>query len=336
MFLQNNTINLYKQNDIMATVHIIKSVFFEKTVPTSIHEKKNSIEATQKRLALQDALNLNDLSRAKTAVVAYRPLLSSLISSLEQNRRCHLTEQPMFDWGWGSGEYMSSCWRWEKLMVHASGYDISMAKAMDTAIKTDFKGASKEFHTAGEYVITIVEKILPEWTWKENAALHVTFPKFWNSKLNFIYAMKDLCTLQYAWSGAKGITDKNALKLLKRIEYLSTKSLSVWSNEDNTALMNWARASRALVMARKFKEADDYGKAIYLVKSWEPVLEKLVNNSHLNTIMEELVTQLRNITSDLDDWITSNNSVHFKVEETVELEPIDEENLEIKYTIKSL
>ena len=97
----------------MSTVHILKSVFFEKLVPTSIHEKKHSIETTQKRLALQDALRLNELARAKSAVCQYVPLLSSLITSLEQNRaRCHLSDQPMFDWGWGSGQYMSSCWRW--------------------------------------------------------------------------------------------------------------------------------------------------------------------------------------------------------------------------------
>ena len=101
--------------------------------------------------------------------------------------------------------------------------------------------------------------------------------------------------------------------------------------------MNWSRVSKAIVTARKYKEDDEYGKAISLVKAWQPVLEELVVNSHLNTIMEQLVGQLRNITSELDDWITTNNSVHFKPEETVELEEItDEQKLEIKYTINSL
>ena len=321
----------------MSTVHILKSVFFEKLVPTNVHEKKNSIETTQKRLALQDALRLNELARAKTAVTQYAPLLANLIASLEQNRRCTLSDQPMFDWSWGSGQYMSSCWRWENLMLHAAGYDINIASAMDTANNSRFKEASKDFHLAGQYIVSIIDNILPEWTWKENASIHVTFPKFWSSKLSFIYAMKDLCTLQYAWSNTTGISDKNALKLLNRIEYLSTKSLSEWSNDDYTALMNWARVSKAIVTARKYREEDEYGKAISLVKAWQPVLEELVVNSHLNTIMEQLVGQLRNITSELDDWITTNNSVHFKPEETVELEEITEEQkLEIKYTIKSL
>jgi len=321
----------------MSTVHIQKSVFFEKLVPPNVHEKKNSIETTQKRLALQDALRLNELVRAKAAVTQYVPLLANLISSLEQNRRCTLTGQPMFDWSWGSGNYMSSCWRWENLMLHAAGYDINIASAMETANKSRFKEASKDFHNAGQYIVSIVDNILPEWTWKENASIHVTFPKFWSSKLSFIYAMKDLCTLQYAWSNETGISDKNALKLLNRIEYLSIKSLSEWNNDDNAAVMNWSRVSRAIVTARKYKEEDEYGKAISLVKAWQPVLEKLVVDSHLNTIMEQLVGQLRNITSELDDWITTNNSVHFKPEETVELEEIsDEKKLEIKYTIKSL
>lgn len=321
----------------MSTVHILKSVFFEKLVPTNVHEKKNSIETTQKRLALQDALRLNELNRAKSALSQYTPLLANLIVSLEQNRRCILTDQPMFDWSWGSGQYMSSCWRWENLMLHAAGYDIHIASAMETAIKSNFKEASKDFHSAGQYIVSIIDNILPDWTWKENASIHVTFPNFWSSKLSFIYAMKDLCTLQYAWSNETGISDKNALKLLNRIEFLSTKSLSEWNNDDNTALMNWSRVSRAIVSARKLREEDEFGKAISLIKAWQPVLEKLVVDSHLNTIMEQLVRQLRNITSELDDWITTNNSVHFKPEEAVELEEIsDEKKLEIKYTIKSL
>lgn len=319
----------------MSTVAINKSVLFERIIPSQYVPAQESIMASQKRLSLQDALNNNDMKRAQKAIEEYRTHLHLLIKNLEQNRSMAiLTEQPQFDWCWGSGSYMSSCWQWENLMTHAVGFDIFMTSAMSLATKSNFKEASKNFHMAGSYVVSVLDDVLPNWTWKENPSIHMTFDKFWRSKLDFVYAMKDLMTLNFAYAG-QGITDKNAIRLLKRVEGQCHKSLAQWMNEDNAALMNWARASRALLLARTYTEEDEWGKALGLVNDWEPILNRLISDNHLNIIMETLVTQLNEIVDKQDDWAKTNHHVHFQEVESVPLEDVTELE-EIKNKIESL
>ena len=66
---------------------------------------------------------------------------------------------------------MSSCWQWENLMTHAVGFDIFMTSAMSLATKSNFKEASKNFHTAGSYVVSVIDDVLPNWTWKKVLAV---------------------------------------------------------------------------------------------------------------------------------------------------------------------
>lgn len=319
----------------MSIVAIKKSVLFERIIPQQSVSAQQSIATSQKRLSLQDALNNNDMPRAQKAVKEYRESLENIMKMLEQHRSMTiLTEQPQFDWGWGTGSYMSSCWQWENLMTHAVGYDIFMTTAMNLATKSNFKEASKNFHSAGSYVVSVLEDVLPNWTWKENPSIHMTFAKFWKSKLEFIYAMKDLCTLNYAYAGV-GITDKNAIRLLLRVEGQCQKSLGHWINADNTALMNWARVSRALLLARQHTEKDEWGKALGLVNDWDPILKRLISDNHLNIIMETLVTQLNEIVDKQDDWAKTNNHVHFLEVESVPLEDVTELE-EIKNKIQPL
>ena len=56
----------------MPKLNIKKSVLFEKITPEDTIVKKISIEASQKRLSLQDALINEDDERAKIAVKEYR------------------------------------------------------------------------------------------------------------------------------------------------------------------------------------------------------------------------------------------------------------------------
>ena len=147
----------------MSTLAITKSVFFERFIPEEMVDPTVSIECTQKRLALQDALNTNETERARVKIEEYRGALETIIKILENNRsKTILKEQPQFDWAWGSGSHMSSCWRWEKLMTYAVGYDINMASAMNKATAGKFKEASQQFNQAGEYCVSIVDKVLPE------------------------------------------------------------------------------------------------------------------------------------------------------------------------------
>ena len=141
-------------------------------------------------------------------------------------------------------------------------------------------------------------------------------------------------TLNFAYAG-QGITDKNALRLLMRIEGQCHKSLAHWMNEDNAALMNWARAARALLLARTHTENDEWGKALGLVNDWEPILNRLISDNHLNIIMETLVTQLREVVEKRDDWAKTNHHVHFQEVESVPLEDITDIE-EIKSKIESL
>ena len=321
---------------LMSTLAITKSVFFERFIPQDMIESKISIECTQKRLALQDALNTNDTERAKIKVEEYRLALENIIEILEKNRSMIiLKEQPQFDWSWGKGTYMSSCWRWEKLMTYAVGYDINMASAMNKATNSNFKEASQNFHKAGEYCVSIVDNVLPEWQWKEVSSIHMTMENFWKSKVYFIYAMKDLMTLQFALNKEKEISDKNAIRIASRIEGLCKKSIAQWSNDDNGGLMNWARVTRAIFNARSYAEKDDFGKAIGLIQSWDTVLTRLINDNHLNIIMENLVVALHEITDQVEDWTVTNTHVHFAPIETPELPEIEQYD-EIKNKINSL
>ena len=320
----------------MSTLAITKSVFFERFIPVDMIEAALSIDCTQKRLALQDALNTNETGRAKDKVEAYRKSLETIINLIESNRsKMVLIEQPQFDWAWGSGSYMSSCWRWEKLMTYAVGYDINMASAMNKAINGVYKDAASHFHKAGEYCVTIVDHVLPEWSWKENSSVHMTMANFWKSKIYFIYALKDLMTLQFGLTHDKEISDRNAVRVVSRMEGLCKKSIAEWSNHDNSGLMNWSRATRAIFTARLHAENDNFGNAIGLVQDWDTVLTRLINTNHLNIIMENLVVALRVITNQVEDWKVTNQHVHFQTVETPELEEILEYD-EITTKIKSL
>ena len=171
----------------MSTLAITKSVFFERFIPADMIATAVSIDCTQKRLALQDALNTDETERARSKIEEYRGALETIIKLLENNRtKTILKEQPQFDWCWGSGSYMSSCWRWEKLMTYAVSYDINMAAAMKKATNGKFKEASQHFNKAGEYCVSIYENVLPEWKWKEVSSIHMTMENFWKSKVYFI------------------------------------------------------------------------------------------------------------------------------------------------------
>lgn len=320
----------------MSTLAITKSVFFERFIPEDTIEPAVSIDCTQKRLALQDALNTNETERARTKIEEYRGVLETIIKLLENNRsKTVLKEQPQFDWTWGSGSHMSSCWRWEKLMTYAVGYDINMASAMSKATNGKFKEASHMFNQAGEYCVSIVDNVLPEWQWMEKSSIHMTMENFWKSKVYFIYAMKDLMTVQYGLTQGQGLSDKNVIRILSRIEGLCKKSIADWSNHDNSGLMNWARAARAIYTAHGHAEKDEFGKAIGLVQDWNSVLTRLINDNHLNIIMEQLVVALRQITDQVEDWRVTNTHVHFAPIETPELAEIEQYD-EIKNKINAL
>ena len=320
---------------LMSTLGIRKSILFEKIVPETILDSKTAIDCSQKRLSLQDALNTNNMNQARKYCEEYRTAFIKVLENIEAQRaNTVLLEQPQFEWDWNSGSYMSSCWIWEQLMSNAVSYDIYMASAMKSMSSKEYKEASKYFHKAGEYVQTIIEKVLPTWTWKEDASIHMTFEKFWVSKIYFIYSMKDLCTIQHAMNG-KGISGQNALRLLERIQSYNDLSFSKWANADNEALMNWARVGRALFLAQTAAEREEFGQAIGTVRAWEPILDQLRDRNHMNIVMETLVSSLKNITDSLDEWETSNGHVHFKVIEEIELPDIKEME-EITSKINSL
>lgn len=320
----------------MSTLGIRKTILFEKIIPSNILDNATAIACSQKRLSLQDALNNNNLKHARTYCEEYRVSFIKILDTLEKKRaNTVLLDQPQFDWDWNSGSYMSSCWVWESLMACAVSYDIFMASGMKSATSQEYKQASQYFHKAGEYVQTIIEKILPTWTWKEDASIHMTFEKFWESKIYFIYAMKDLCTIQHAINTDKGISEANAIRLLKRMEGYNNQSLVKWFNSDNEALMNWSRIARALFNAKSLANNEEFGKAIGLVKAWEPLLDRLSVENHMNIIMETLVESLKHITDELADWESSNSNVHFQEIEEVPLEEIEHLE-EIKNKINSL
>lgn len=320
----------------MPKLNIKKSVLFEKITPEDTIVKKISIEASQKRLSLQDALINEDDERAKIAVKEYRNSFNILLSELEKNRsKTILKEQPQFDWNFGSKRHMSSCWIWELLMIHAVGFDVNYNLGLKHSNEENFKSASKMFHCAGEYVQTIIQKILPRWTWKEDPSVHITFERFWVSKLYYIYALKDLSTLQFGLSSDNGITDKNIIKLLERIEGFNNLSMIKWLNSDNEDLMNWIRVSRAVHLANKNSKNEKFGVAIGTLEAWETVFNDLKNKSPLKTIMEILILNLNDVIENKQEWVNSNNFVHHDTIQTLELEDITS-IADIKNEIKSL
>lgn len=320
----------------MPTLNIKKSVLFEKITPEDTIVKKISIEASQKRLSLQDALINKDDKRAKIAVEEYRNAYDILLSELVRNRsKTVLKEQPQFDWELGTKRHMSSCWIWELLMIHAVGFDVNYNLGLKYSNEENFKSASKMFHCAGEYVQTIIQKVLPRWTWKEDPSVHITFERFWVSKLYYIYGLKDLSTLQFGLVSKNGVTNKNIIKLLERIEGFNNLSIIKWFNSDNENLMNWIRVSRAIHLANKYATEEKFGMAIGTLEAWETLFYDLKNKSHLKPVMEVLISNLNNVIENKQEWVNSNNFVHHDIIEIAELIDIDTV-ADIKNEIKSL
>ena len=310
---------------------INKTIFYEHIIPSN-----NSIEAvstTQKRLAIQDAFKCEDNNRALKALNEYLTLFKNMLTYLYHNRsKIVLKEQPHFDWSWENESYMSTCWQWEHIMIHAALYRLHSEMGIESMKNQSWKEASKHFTTAAQYSKTIIEKILPLWSWKTENTNHLTFKEFWKANLYHSISLKDLCTLQFGYTD-RGISDKNAIKLLNRIENLNNKSIIEWSMQKNISLMNWARVGKAILQARIYVEEEEYGKAIGLINNWESPFEQLVSSDHLNIIMECFVTQLKAVLDVKLDWITANNNIHYKVIEVPDL-VLQQEKNNILDTIK--
>lgn len=308
----------------MSSTLIKKTVLFEKIIPDNTVPRKIAIEASQKRLALQDALNTEDLVRIIKDVEAYRKSFKPVLDLLEKNRaRALLLEQPQFEWQWeGDNKHMSSCWIWESIMTHAAGYYSNYNLGVKLAGDQDYKGASKCFELAGRYAITIYKNILPLWKWKETPGINVATPNFWQSKLYYMYAIKDICTLQFGLESEKGVKNKHALRLLRRAEGYNNKSMINWFDNNNETFMNWTRTARAFFKSEMNAENEHYGKAIGTARAWENILEQLIEESQLHTIMNSLATKLHEIVNSIDNWESSNSYVHHEVITSEELEEI--------------
>ena len=245
-----------------------------------LYRAKLQPEASQKRLALQDSLTSNDNKLISKNAEIYINYFKPVLDLLQMNRsRTVLNEQPQFDWEWGENtrkKHMSSCWIWESVMAHAVGYYSNYNSGTALASDQDYKGASKSFEMAGKYAITISDSILPLWSWKETQGIDITIKDFWESKLYFIYAVKDICTLQFGIASEKGLQTNNILRLLVRAEGFNNKSLIHWFDTNNEALMNWTRTSRALFISKQYADDEKYGKAIGTAKAWENIMEQLI------------------------------------------------------------
>ena len=307
----------------MSSTLIKKTVLFEKIIPNETVPRKLAIEASQKRLSLQDALNTEDSTRIKKDVEIYRNYFKKILDLLLENRsRTVLLEQPQFEWQWENKKHMSSCWIWESLMIHAAGYYSNFNSGITLASKQDYKGACKSFDSAGKYALTISKNILPLWKWKETPGISITTNRFWDSKLYFMYAIKDICTLQFGLLSEKGLQDKHIIRLLCRAEGFNNKSLIQWFDSNNETLMNWTRASRALINSNIWSNEEKYGKAIGTARAWENIVEQLEEESHLNIMMSTLLEKLNKIIESVTEWETSNSYVHHEVLTTEELEEI--------------
>jgi len=232
---------------------IKKSIFFERIIPEGFGVD-DAVTATKLRLALEDAMERKDLAKAAEAAEKYREMFDTVMDTVHENKsKLVLKEQPQFDWAWAKESFMSPCWLWEKLMIHACESNIQLELGMARASEQRWKESNHHFHNAGRHMVTIVSTILPKWTWKENQAVSVCLPEYWKSKINLVQGMKDVCTLQYATSG-EGISNKNAIKLLKRAESHANLSLLTWGEERNSELMNWVRIARAFYMAQTYAD----------------------------------------------------------------------------------
>jgi hypothetical protein len=302
------------------SICIKKSIFFERIVPEGFGVE-NAVKATKLRLALEDAMERKDLRKAATMVKEYREMYDKVMDVVHDNKcKLVLKEQPQFEWTWALSKesFMSPCWLWEKLMIHACESNIYVELGMDCAANHQWKESNKHFHTAGRHITTILTTILPKWTWKENQSVSMCLSDFWESRISFIHGMKDVCTLQFAYSSTDGITNKNAIKLLKRAESNANVSLLTWASDSNSSLMNWVRISRAFVMAKSFAENEEYGKAIGLLKMWEGSLNELEKNN-MNPAMQTLMGVLKKIQSEKADWISTNDHIHYQKIESSEL-----------------
>ena len=80
------------------------AVFFEHVLPSKCSDIiPICVSATQKRLALQDALECKDLDRAENAMSEYNNDFTKMIQFLKDNSATVvLRDQPHFDWSWSN------------------------------------------------------------------------------------------------------------------------------------------------------------------------------------------------------------------------------------------
>jgi len=308
----------------MVTMTIEKSVFFEHIIPDDFGITAIAVKATQARLSLEDALNHDEYERAARDLKTYKTLFDKLLKTIYINKSSMvLKAQPLFEWSWANGneKYMSPCWLWENLMLHAAGNDVHVKMSMVHAEKDEWKLANKHLSISGRYSATISQKILPKWTWKEDQSICMTFADFWTSKLQFIHGTKHLCTPKYAYSTENGISNTNVLKFLNQIETHANSSILLWSNKDNTELMNWCRVFRAYATARKYAEKDEYGKSIGMVNKWSKPLAVLKSKQNLCRYLNAALEEVDKITEEKKEWIQTNDHLHYLKIEAPELQP---------------
>lgn len=314
------------------------TVFFEHVLPSSCSDiLSTAVSATQKRLALQDALECKDFDRAEESMKEYSSDFTTILQFLKDNSASVvLKDQPHFDWSWCGQQHMSTCWQYEKLMIHACSSDIYFKKSMRCANAKTWKDANKFIQSSGEHVATIIHQVLKQWVWKEAPSVSMTQTEFWQSKLNLIYALKDMFTLQYGYSNPKGVTINNSMKLLNRAEHSSSISLIQWAGYYNTMLMNWCRVSRAFLSAKKWADQGEYGKAIGLVNTFEPLLEELHGNATLSECVDTLYNKINEVLQMKQEWEQTNNHVHYQRIEAPDLETyiVDDADIKIIEPIK--
>ena len=304
-------------------VSLNKSVFFERVLPGDFDLTNVAVTATQRRFALEDAIKCGDLLRSSKAVEEYSNEFYKIMHILSKNKTSIvLKEQPLFEWYWtDNGEnasFMSPCWQWEKTMIHACACDINMRIALNHAHDEEWKLANRYLQTSGQHAATIVSNVLGEWTWKEDQSVLMTFPEYWRSKLNFIYGLKDMFTLQFAYK-TNGLANNNGIKLLNRAEKNSNLSIVEWANGQNASLMNWARVGRAFLTAKRYAENEEVGKSIGMVNTWEPMLNTLEKTDKLAGSMKTIVSTLKDIAAEKSGWINANDHIHYQKIEVPEL-----------------
>ena len=279
-----------------------------------------------------------DIARSEIAVKEYNSDFSVIFQFLKDNNATVvLKDQPHFEWSWDEqNQYMSTCWQYEKLMIHACSSDIYFKKSLQHAQGKNWKEANKSIQNSGEHLATIIHKVLKQWAWKESPSILMAQTEFWQSKLNLVYAFKDIFTLQYGYLSTKGVTINNGMKLLNRAEHSSCLSLIQWAGKYNTVLMNWCRVGRAFLSAKKRADDGEYGKAIGLINTFEPLLDELHNNPVLSVHVDTLYNKLSEILEIKQEWESTNNHVHYQRIETPELETyiVDDADIKIIEPIK--